>query len=342
MSVRQIAIRLGLSAAAVSMALNNHPKIPEKTRRRVRGLARRLGYKSNAKVVELMKHLRSARQPKIEACLGVISFYETRRPWEQSQHLSRMYEGMKHRADALGYRLEPFWLRAPDVTARRLRSVLDARGIEGLLCFGSPRVDEEFPRELNHYAIVTQGWSIRAPLHRVVNHGFNNTWRALEKLHDLGYRRPGIVVGRNLDVRASHANISAYYGWCDHMFGLPALMPPLRVVGVEEKPVLDWLALHRPDVLLFNHDYEVLPELSQLLLRHGIRMPDDMGVAAISQLLGGTPFAGFEENQTLMGEAAVEMLIGRLTHRDVGIARHPRVEMVESVWVEGRSLRSSA
>jgi hypothetical protein len=32
------------------------------------------------------------------------------------------------------------------------------------------------------------------------------------------------------------------------------------------------------------------------------------------------------------------MLLGRIMNRDFGLPRFPRVEMVESVWVEGRSL----
>ena len=142
MSIRRLATSLGLSAAAVSMALRDHPRIAEATRRRVRAAAQKLGYRPNAKVSELMGHIRSSRHPQAEACLGVISYYDSARPWERSVHLSRMYQGMQRRADELGYRLEPFWLRAPRFTPRRLRVILDARGIEGLLCFGSPRIDE--------------------------------------------------------------------------------------------------------------------------------------------------------------------------------------------------------
>src|SRR5437867_939360 len=82
MSTRRIATMLGVSVATVSLALNNHPRIPDVTRRRVKAMARKLGYKTNAKVAELMEQIRSSRHPKVEACLGVISFYESEHPWE--------------------------------------------------------------------------------------------------------------------------------------------------------------------------------------------------------------------------------------------------------------------
>src|SRR3954469_21049573 len=137
MSMRRIAALVGLSPATVSMALHAHPRISEATSRRVRAAARKIGYTPNAKVAELMSRIRSSHPRAAEACLGVISYYDAQRPWEKSEHLSRMYQGMQRRAEALGYRIEPFWLSAPRFTARRLRTVLETRGIQGLLCLGS-------------------------------------------------------------------------------------------------------------------------------------------------------------------------------------------------------------
>ena len=121
MSVRRIAKLAGVSPATVSLVLRNSPKIAAATKARVWKVARRLKYKPNAKVAELMGQLRLTRRPQSEACFGVISFYDLARPWEQSLHLTHMYRAMEARAEALGYRLEPFWLRAPGMTSARMR-----------------------------------------------------------------------------------------------------------------------------------------------------------------------------------------------------------------------------
>lgn len=320
------------------MALRNHPRIPETTRRRVQSAARKLGYKPDAKIAELMAQVRSSRNPVAEGCFSVISFYEQERPWTQSLHLTRIYEGMQNRAEALGYRLEPLWMHAPGVTPRRVRAILDARGVEGILCFGSPCFDQVFPRELDHYVVVTQGWSIKTPLHRVINHGFNTTWRALEKVYELGYRRPGMVLGQNLHTRSAHANLSAYFGWSEAMFGNPGFMPVLRL-GEVARLLPAWLRQHRPDVILYNEDYQAVPELARSLAEQKIRVPADLGVLAITQLLDGTRFSGFEESQALMGAWAVELLVSRIMNRDLGFPTAPRLEMVESRWIVGNSLR---
>ncbi len=342
MSVRRIAKALRLSPSTVSLALRNSPKIPESTRQRVLAHAQKTGYRPNAKLKEVMSQLRlSGVRPK-EACFGVISFYDTPRPWENSRHLTRLLESMEGRAEQLGYRLEPLWLRAPGMTFRRFRSILDTRGIEGLVCFGSPNLHEIFPPELDHYAIVTQGNSIDTPLHRVMSHFYNDMTHALTKVHAMGYRRPGLVIGRYEDHRSAHAYASAYLGWCEFMFGTPMLVPILRLERVEEAPLIGWLRSAQPDVIVFAHLYDALEELKRVFERNAIHVPQELGIAAVTQILEGTGLSGIEQNQDLMGAWTIELLVARITHQDFGIPSHPRIEMVEGRWIDGRSLELQA
>jgi LacI family transcriptional regulator len=336
MSVRRIAKLGKVSPATVSMVLQNSPKIPAATKERILKIAKSLDYKPDAKIAELMSRLRSNRGS--HACFGVISFYDHPHPWERSLHLMHMHEAMSNRAKALGYRLEPFWLKAPGMTYRRIASILDARGIEGVLCFGSPNIDEEIPPELDHYAIVTQGLSIKTPLHRVINHAYNDTVKVLNRIYQMGYRRPGLVLGQYEDVRGGHANLSAYLGWCEQTIGTPLIMPVLRVDRAEEEPLMAWLKQHRPDVILLVHLSEVLADLMTILQKRASTRPTRIGVAALSQVLQGTGLSGLEENQRLMGEWAVELLVARIVNRDFGLPLHPRTEMVEGQWIDGNTL----
>ena len=68
-------------------------------------------------------------------------------------------------------------------------------------------------------------------------------------------------------------------------------------------------------------------------------MPGKIGVAAVSHFPGGTGFSGMQQNQLLIGAWAVELLLARTVHRDFGSPANPRIEMVESQWVDGGSLR---
>lgn len=339
MSTRRIAQLAQVSPTTVSLALRNSPKIPSATRQRVLLIARQLGYRPNAKVTELMAQLRLKRAPESEACLGVISLYDSPRPWEGQLHLTRIYKGMTERAEALGYRLEPLWLKAPGMTSSRFRSILDSRGIQGLLSFGSPNLDEEMPADLDHYAIVTQGVSVKTPLHRVASHAYNDMWRMMRVVRQRGYQRPGVVIGEYEGARSAHAYLSAYLGWCHLAPAAAPAIPVLQLAHVEEERFMPWLRTHRPDVVIFAHHYNALPALEQLLRKHRVRTPADVGIAAVTQVLEGTEFSGLQANQRLVGACAVEMVVGRIMNGDFGLPRHPRIEMIEMEWIEGKSLR---
>lgn len=338
MNLRHLARLADLSPSAVSLALRDSPKISAATKKRVRALAEKIGYRADAKLVAIMSHLRKPREIRQQACFGVISFYEQEHPWESSPHLKRIYAGMTGRAAELGYRLEPIWLRAPGMTYRRARGILEARGIEGLLCFGSPNLEEDFPAELTAYAVVTIGVSIRTPLHRITSRFYVDTVTALNRVHALGYRRPGLVLGTYEEARSAHMHSGAYLGWCEHTLGVGHALPVLRLNELERKPLVDWLERHQPDVMIFVHVPDVLPRLRTFLRDEKIRVPGQLGVAVLSHIVEGSGFSGLQQNQRLMGAWTVEMLAARIANRDFGIPTHPRFEMVDSEWIEGKTL----
>ncbi|HYC70252.1 MAG TPA: LacI family DNA-binding transcriptional regulator [Opitutaceae bacterium] len=341
MNVRHIAKLAGVSASAVSLALRDSPRISARTKAQVLKVAREHGYAPDARIVDLMRHLRKPREVRQQACFGVISFYDALRPWERSRHLGKIHDGMQRRAHELGYRLEPLWLRAPGMTYRRFGEILAARGIDGLLCFGSPDFNEEFPAELGAHAVVTVGLSIRTPLHRVTSHFYNDTVNALNRAHALGYRRPGLVLGTHEDTRSAYAHAAAYLGWCEHTLGPGAALPVLRLREVEEPALTSWLVAQRPDVLVFVHLPDMIARFRVALKRLQVDVPKRLGVVVLSHEVEGSGFAGLQQNQRLMGAWAVELLAARIANRDFGIPREPRTELVESEWIPGPSLKSA-
>src|SRR6478609_1630815 len=340
MNVRYLAKQAGISASAVSLALRDSPRISERTKAQVRRLAQEAGYTPDARIVDLMRHLRKPRAVRQHASFGVISFYDSLRPWEHSPHLGKIHDGMQRRAGELGYRLEPLWLRAPGMTYRRFSDILSARGIDGLLCFGSPNFLEEFPAELNAQAVVNVGLSIRTPLHRVTSHFYNDTVHALNRVHAMGYRRPGLVLGTHEDTRSAYAHSAAYLGWCEHTLGSATALPVLRLRELEEPALTSWFVAHRPDVIVFVHLPEFVARLRAVLKRLQLSVPRKLGVVVLSHDVQPSGFSGLQQNQELMGAWAVELLAARIANRDFGIPISPRIEMVESQWVNGESLRA--
>lgn len=62
-------------------------------------------------------------------------------------------------------------------------------------------------------------------------------------------------------------------------------------------------------------------------------------MAVLSHILEGTGWSGLQQNQPMMGAWAVELLASRIANQDFGFPKYPRIEMVESEWVEGTTLK---
>ncbi len=70
-------------------------------------------------------------------------------------------------------------------------------------------------------------------------------------------------------------------------------------------------------------------------------MPQKLGVVVLSHEVQGSGLAGLQQNQSLIGAWAVELLAARIANRDFGIPTNPRTELVESEWFKGDSLRAA-
>ena len=119
MSVRSLARELGVSATAVSLALQNSPRISPQLRRVVQQLAKRRGHVPNARLAALLSEVRQSATAEYRATLGVISLFPEERPWIERPlyaHLGRVVAGARERAEEHGYKLEEFWVKQPGLT----------------------------------------------------------------------------------------------------------------------------------------------------------------------------------------------------------------------------------
>ncbi|MBK1878336.1 LacI family DNA-binding transcriptional regulator [Pelagicoccus mobilis] len=342
MSVRVIANELGVSPSTVSLALRDNPKISARTRKKVWLAANRIDYRPNAKVNELMTHVRLSCNESNHACLGVVSLQGTRRPWERSRHMQLVYKSMCQRAAELGYRLESFSLDECGMRPARFRSILDARGIQGLLCLGDSGLELTLPEELDEFAVVTVGKSLISPVHRIVADSFNDVSGVLERIHALGYRRPGLVLGSKLSKSCARLCSGAFLSWAELLEDEIERVPVLRYDKSNTGLLLSWYERSRPDVLVCIQSSEEILELKRSLTAYGYSIPADTGIVAVSETLEGTGITGVQQDQITLGEWAIELLVSRIVDREFSLPRSPKTELVEGKWIEGMTLTKRA
>ncbi|MBL9195371.1 MAG: LacI family DNA-binding transcriptional regulator [Opitutaceae bacterium] len=334
-TLRDVAAAAGCHFSTVSLALHDHPRLPLATRRRVQEIARSLGYVADPMLVSLA-HYRSAKRPlRFQSTLAWITNFPTRQGWSSAELFHQYFIGAVNRAQALGYKLDPFWVREPGMTPARASQILRARNITGLLIAPQPAAGTTLELEWDLFSATSIGYTLSRPsLHVVGNHQYRSMKLALQRLIELGYQRIGFVMLDASDVRADHNWLAAYLVMQQQM-PPDQRLPHLLLPHWDEAAFSAWFQKHRPTAIV-TKSQEVLGALKLL----GVRVPAEVGVAFITLPHVGGQFSGIDENPGEVGAAAVNYLAGMLHRNERGIPTSPQRLLIEGSWIEGRTVRS--
>lgn len=332
-TTRQIAALTGVSSTTVSMALRDHPKISAATRRRVKRIAAQLGYRPDPDVSKLMLHLRSRRKRCFQSTLCALT---TITESNEQAYAAALIRGARQRADSLGYGFSVMRIADDQAPRADLQRVLRSRGVEGLLLLpvSTPRAFSDL-LNWNEFSVVSATYGVLAPqFHRVVPHQFSNMLLLCRHLKELGYRRIGLVIDSEHDVRVHHS-FSAAVSW-QAILGGTDFVRPLIYDSTHSENLRLWFECERPDVIIpaGTDDERLIAE--QL----GLRVPGPVGFATTS--VGATPslpLAGIDERVADIGARAIELLAGMIQRGEKGIPTVPTVMMVEGSWIDGQSVR---
>jgi LacI family transcriptional regulator len=338
-----VAKKTGLSRSGVSRALHNDPSIPTATCQRVQMVAKKMGFVANRDVAHAFRLVR-ASESRVFGTLGLIDAWPASSHWRDlpRHYVSRIYAGASERARELGYRLDVFSLFEPGMSARRLQSILDARGIAGLIIPPLPDDVHTLPINWDKYSCLALTHSLQSPaLSRVLPHQYQVATLALQNLAQAGYRRIGFMTWPELDVRVNHLFRAAYLS---HQYMLPPddRLPMLMLQGPADEVFLRWYEKNQPDAILGGEAGFI-----ELLVRHGLTDFDQLGYASIggAYLRPGDPLhqkvAFVDQNIPHVGRSGVDQLVAQLDRRERGIPNVATVLMIEGTWVPGVTVRSA-
>ncbi len=343
-----VARQAGLHTSTISLALRNHPSIPESTRQRIRALADRIGYRPDPALSSLMALRRRARSPAEVPPLAYLTHWGTQWGWKRARAHGDFHAAAEAKARQLGYRLEHFWLGEPNLSHHRMSEILLARGIHGVVV-ASHLPENDVPLSLNwtKFSAVKIDYFPHEPeLHLVTNDQRAIMRLVVQRVMQAGYRRIGFVIPRWWDEfadRSWSAGFLAEQQVLDARDWIPILFfsepPPGGRSTLENRemivPLRDmqrWIRRYRPEVIVSNEEF-VMSRLEEL----GLHVPRDIAYAEIFLSAIGTT-AGVRHNCQRVGELAVEILAGQLQQNLYGIPAFPTATLVEGTWFDGASL----
>jgi LacI family transcriptional regulator len=209
-TIRDIGRETGFHYSTVSLALRDHPRIPDSTKQRIREAAKGLGYQPDAMLSALCAYRVMKRPPKEQTVIAWLTNHHTPTAWRMSACTSDYFEGAAQRATERGYRLENFWLSEPGMTGERMSRILWTRGIQGVLLPPQEHLSR-IDLAWENLSAVTFGYTLAHPrLHLVSNHEYRTTGTLFAELEKRDYHRVGLVNLREHDKRVDNNWLAAY------------------------------------------------------------------------------------------------------------------------------------
>jgi LacI family transcriptional regulator len=333
--LQDIADKAGVSRATVSLALRNHPSIPLPTRERIQNLAKELGYRPNPLVAALMTYQRTTKAVKATGTtLAFVSKFSRHDAW-QTYLSPDLITGAAQAAERQGYRLEEFWMGELGMSNERFWRMLYQRGISGMIIAPLPAAHGHLRFEWSRFSSVTIGYSLTRPiLHRVSTNRYQAMLMAFRRLRRMGYRRLGLALDINQDVRVDHQWAAAFL-WEQ---GKLRAQHRTRLFLVQNRDwtqakFSEWFENNLPDVIL-GYDPTVITWLKALRKR----VPEDVGFVHLWNPDQSGKYAGLYHDPPAIGTAAAEFLIALLQRNERGVPKTSQTILLNATWVNGASL----
>ena len=332
LTLRQLADAANVSIAAASFAINNKPGISAEKRRHVLAVAAKIGYEPDATMTKLMAHVSTRRQRDEHETLAVITRFEQAREWERNPSVKAFWLGANKRAKELGYHLEEFRYNEPGLSPKRLRGVLRARGIQGLLFSMAPARAEEMRLDFDFsgFAAAMSGICFNDPaINFVVPDHFHNILLAMDAALERGYRRPLLALPGGAGQRTLHRMEGAYlYHLSQHpeMTGLPVFLSD----DYQTDAFLSMIHEQKPDVVICT-----MEDWVSLL---GERAGREIGWISMAWMPGDKHLAGVDRRLDEQGVFVVDMVVAVIHRGEAGVPNLRKEVLVPGLFRAGPTL----
>ena len=325
-SVKDVALRCGVSAATVSKSLNGAPDVGEATRQRVIAAAQELGYTANA-AARALKTNRTFN-------LGIL-FSDLQNSGFMHEYFAATLNSFRAEAERCGYDITFISSNVGQQNTSYLQHAL-YRGVDGvaIICadFHDPLVQELVFSDI---PVVT------------LDHAFNNRTAVLsDNMHGMeclvhhvygkGHRRIAYIHGNQTAV--TECRLTGFYRACEAL-GLE--IPDEYVDSCEyhepiscQEATKRLLALDpRPSCIFFSDDYAYIGGINAIY-EEGLRIPEDISAVAYDGIhmarMVSPKLTTWHQNTTELGRTAAAKLIERI--------ERPRTTAPEHIVIEGNLL----
>ena len=328
-SLRDVAEEAGVSRMTASRALREGTQVSSELRAKVLAAAENLGYKTDQMVSQIMGSFAGQRQVDYRETIAVL-WWPGR--WALATLQDENYEvrtlrGLQIAAELHGCKLENISM-TEDRPAQVMSRMLTARSIQGIILTPPRHYDQTAPDlDWDKFSVVSIGTTLHTPrFHRARVSHYNTMVLALQKLDQLGCKRPCLLVNEDLEKRMDRAYTAAFMAWnpkaaSDRIW---------RKADMSERGLKTWIKARKPDVIIGDlaHWQPFLPEPYASKRFVALNVMDRTG-----------DICGVLQNTELLAEQAVDLLMHARLRKQTGIPKSPTTTVNEGVWLSGKSFQ---
>lgn len=309
-TIKDIAERLGVSPATVSLALNGRHGVNEETRLSVLNLANELGYRSTA-------------SKKTAAHQGVINFLIYRKSGSiltNTQFFTRLIEAVEKAARAHHYALTITYCDGQEQLMPCITEAAAAQAL-GILMLGTEMEQDDLPivAKAPLPIVVLDNELTASPLDMVSIHNLDGVWQSVQYLHnrglsDIGYLRSAIPI-TNFEMRyLGYTYAMNQFDKKIDMAKVYELSPALEAAQQDMNSLLE-RGCALPQAFIADNDLIALGAVRALQQR-GLRIPEDIAVIGFDNIplaeYSQPPLSSIEVSSEDLGKSAVETLRWRI------------------------------
>lgn len=322
-SMKDIALRCGVSVATVSKALNDHQDISRETRARICAMADEMGYLANS----------AARALKTNRTYNIgVLFVDEKNSGLAHDYFSAVLDSLRVEAESSGYDITFINKNVGGKPTSYLQHCL-YRGVDGVVIacvdFGDPMVQELVNSNL---PVVTIDHVFNDRV-AVVSDNVSGMESLVRHAHALGHRSIAFIHGEMTSVTRSR--LTGFYRACedlgidvpeDYIRESPYHDPEMCALATRELLSLP----QRPGLILFPDDFSGIGGLGAIQ-EAGLRVPDDisvMGYDGINLARYITPrLTTYRQDTAVLGRTAAAKL--------VELIERPRTALLDRVLIPG-------
>lgn len=337
-TLKDVARESGYHITTISLALRDHPSIPECTRQRIREIARRLGYEKNPVYHALSRFRQQGSVCAPAPRIAYLENFGVGAGLTRPAHLEAIFSGAQRQAKLLGYQLDPVAVGEDDHDSRSLTHYLRTHQITGVILAAFTPGFAEIALNWDDYAVAKIHSRHTEPDTTCVgNDHLREVRMAFRRLSLLGYQRIGLAVGRSDEDASGHRHSAGYLmeeASLPPDRRVPPLLFPYNISREALKGLIArWVQRHRVDVVLSNWG-----TIDDVLRSEGLKVPEEVACACLClcepEHVG---LAGVRPNLHLVGERAVSIVVAQLKTTERGLPQFPSSIYVQSVWQDDSS-----